>query len=253
MSAVIFEKHDHIAVITLNRPQALNAFNIELREGLAQAQAQFAEDDDLWVAIYTGSGRAFSAGADLKEQSERLAKGLPPLATVEGEGQAKQHWKPTIAAINGLAYGRGVSMALDCDIRIASTNAVLAITEARWNLMPMPLPRLAKLIPPSVAYWMALTAAELSAQEAYSYGLVVQLARPEELMDKAMRTAERICANGPLAVRETKRFFYATQSASLDVAQVLASELQNKLRQTEDAVEGPRAFAEKRTPRWVMR
>jgi len=158
MSAVTIERHGHIAVITLNRPEQRNAFNYELQDKLANAQIEFAEDDDLWVAIFTGNGKAFSAGADLKEQSARLANGLPPLVTVESEERVRQHWKPTIAAINGPAYGRDLSLTLDCDIRIASTNATLGITEAKWNLMPMPLPRLARLIPPGVAYWMALTA-----------------------------------------------------------------------------------------------
>ena len=252
MSAVTIERHGHIAVITLNRPEQRNAFNYELRDELANAQIEFAGDDDLWVAIFTGNGTAFSAGADLKEQSARLAEGLPPLVTVESEDRVPQHWKPTIAAINGPAYGRGLSLTLDCDIRIASTNATLGITEAKWNLMPMPLPRLARLIPPGVAYWMALTATSISAEEAYNHGLVVQLTTPEELMVKAMATAEQICGNGPLAVREVKRLFYSTQSASLEAAQALCNEMYAELRKTEDATEGPRAFAERRKPRWKL-
>src|SRR5207248_11356746 len=102
-------------------------------------------------------------------------------------------------------------------------------------------------------YWMALTATEISAQEAYTHGLVVQLTAPDELMATAIRTAEQICRNGPLAVRETKRFFRTTQSATFEEQQALSWEMYTALRKTEDAVEGPRAFAEHRMPQWKFR
>ncbi|MCY4058325.1 MAG: enoyl-CoA hydratase-related protein, partial [Gammaproteobacteria bacterium] len=144
MPYVIYEKRDHVAIITLNRPERMNALGNELSAELRQAEAEFAADDDAWIGIYTGAGdRAFCAGRDLKEAAEQEARpaasgGTPrvPPPITRFERIAPDHGKPTIAAINGAAYGGGLEKALTCDIRICSDNAHMALAEVKVGLCP---------------------------------------------------------------------------------------------------------------------
>lgn len=253
MSYVVYEKKDHIAYITLNRPERLNALGTELVQHFWEADTSFAEDDDAWVAIYTGAGdRAFCAGLDLKEAAERGLQGQMMLPS-QFRPFIEQR-KPTIAAVNGVAYGGGVEIALRCDMRICSENARFALAEVKRGLCPPTgsfyLPR---LIGMSNAMWWLLSGEPIDAQEAYRIGLVTRVVPFAELLPSATRMAEVICENGPLAVRATKQLVRLGLEVSMEYGYRLGLGLMDSVWGSEDAMEGARAFAEKRKPVWKMR
>ena len=213
MAYVTYEKRDHVAIITLNRPERMNALGRALSAELREAEAEFIGDDDVWIGIYTGAGdRAFCAGRDLKEAAEEEAgaKTSPSAATTDPisrfERIAADHGKPTIAAINGAAYGGGLEKALTCDIRICSENARMALAEVKVGLCPpggsFNLPRLVGL---SNSMWLLLSGEPVGAEEALRMGLVTRVAPYPELLDTAVEMAETIAANAPLAVRATRK------------------------------------------------
>ena len=261
MPYVIYEKRDHVAIITLNRPERMNALGSELGAELRQAEAEFAADDDAWIGIYTGAGdRAFCAGRDLKEAAEQEARpaasetrGVPPPIT-RFERIAPDHGKPTIAAINGAAYGGGLEKALTCDIRICSDNAHMALAEVKVGLCPpggsFNLPRLVGL---SNSMWLLLSGEPVRAEEALRMGLVTRVVPLPDLLDTAVEMAETIALNAPLAVRATRKLAHLGLEVPLDYAQRMGAMLIESVWSSEDAVEGARAFAEKRPPEWRMR
>ncbi len=254
---ILYEKRDHIAFITLNRPQVLNALNDKLRQELAGAFDDARRDDGVRVVILTGSGdRAFSAGLDLKEFSaaqtapverrESRLRRVDPMESCE---------KPIIGAINGLAYGGGTEMALRCDVRIASERATFALAEVRRGLIPGSggTQRLPRAIPRAVAMEMILTGDAIDAQEAFRVGLVSRVVPHEQLMAEAEKVARAICARAPVAVRFAKEAVSKGLDMTLEQGLRLEGDLSTLLGTTEDAREGPRAFAEKREPVWQGR
>lgn len=253
MAYVTYEKKDHIAYITLNRPDRLNALGTELRQQLGEAEMNFAQDQDAWVAIYTGTGeRAFCAGLDLKEAVERSQEGrmiLPSKAPPPVEFA-----KPTIAAINGLAYGGGFELAQRCDMRVCSENAMFAMAEVKRGLTPVTgLFILPRLIGQSNAMWLLLSGEPIDAQEAYRIGLVTRVVPLAELLPTATRMAEIICENSPLAVRAIKHLVKFGAEVPMEYARRLGSSLIDSAWGSEDAKEGAAAFAEKRKPVWEIR
>lgn len=250
MPYVIYEKKERIAYITLNRPERLNALGAELGAELRTAEADFAQDNDLWVAIYTGTGRAFCAGMDLKERAERGQQ----TSTVQAPGiswgrTVTENWKPTIAAINGIAYGGGLERALNNDIRICSENATFALAEIKRGLTPVTgLLNLPNLIGLSDAMWMLLSGEPIDAQEALRIGLVSRVVPAEELIPTATRMAESISENSPLGLRTIKQVVKWGAELPRDNAQRLAQALIDRVWSSEDAREGAAAFAEKRKP-----
>lgn len=254
MTYITYEKKDHTAYITFNRPERLNALGTELGQQLREAQTRFAEDDDAWVAIFTGAGdRAFCAGRDLKEVAEHGSEGGTPAVPSQFRPPAEQR-KITIAAVNGVAYGGGFELALGCDVRICSENATFALAEVRVGLCPPTgsfiLPR---LIGMSNAMWWLLSGEPIDAQEAYRMGLVTKVVPLAELMPTATRMAEIICGNAPLAVRATKQLVRLGMEVPMDYGYRLGLGLIDSVWGSEDAMEGARAFAEKRNPVWKMR
>lgn len=253
MSYVVYEKRDHIAYITLNRPERLNALGTELVQQLQEADTSFAEDDDAWVAIYTGAGdRAFCAGLDLKEAAERGSQGLMILPS-QFRPPIEQR-KPSIAAVNGVAYGGGFEIAMRCDVRICSENAVFALAEVKRGLCPptgsFNLPR---LIGMSNAMWWLLSGEPIDAQEAHRIGLVTRVVPLAELLPAATGMAETICENGPLAVRATKQLVRLGLEVPMEYGYRLGLGLMDSVWGSEDAMEAARAFVEKRKPMWRMR
>jgi enoyl-CoA hydratase/carnithine racemase len=243
-----YQKKDKIALLTLNRPQALNAFNRELLKEFSRTLIDFRDDDDVWVLIITGVGdKAFSAGFDLKEE---VPSKFPPMIT-----RGLQIYKPIIAAINGVALGGGLEIALACDLRIASENARLGVPETRWGLMPGwgGTQRLPRLISPTKAAEMLFMAKVVDAKEACEIGLVNEVVSSSELMSTAMDWAAKICQLGPLAVRAAKKAVWEGLSLSLDDGLRLEEELFGLLHKTDDAKEGPKAFVEKREPEFKGR
>lgn len=254
---VLYEKQDHIAVITLNRPAALNAINRQLRRELAEVILQFDGDDDAYVAILTGAGRAFCAGRDLKERAADNAQGRQARASdsmaPDRPYMWPQTWKPLIAAINGFALAGGWSIAQMCDLRVAAQTAQLGISETKWSLLPPFGAILPRMVPLSAVLELVMTAQPISAQRAYDIGFVNKVVPADDLMAEALTLAHQIAENAPLAVRYFKELAYRGLNMSTQDISALAYHMYDQLLQTEDSKEGPKAFAEKRKPQWKAR
>jgi enoyl-CoA hydratase/carnithine racemase len=245
MAVVDYKKEGRLAIITINRPEARNALNGEVRLGINEAYIDFRDDPNLWVAIVTGAGdKAFSAGADIKE----FRPG--PIQGRAAPVKADQIWKPFIAAINGFALGGGLELAMECDIRIAAEHARLGQPEINIGFMPGAggTQRLPRFVPRAIAAEILLTGQPITAQEAYRIGLVSRVVPLAELMPTAKQIAETICKAGPMGVRATKEAMVRGYDVPLEEGLKLERELANRVRGTEDFMEGARAFAEKRPP-----
>jgi enoyl-CoA hydratase/carnithine racemase len=256
---VIYEKRDHIAYITLNRPEVLNALHAPAHVELSEIWDDFDADPQAWVAIFTGAGeRAFSAGNDLKATAAadrgQAAAGprRQPKGGFGGITTRYDLWKPVICAVNGWAMGGGCEMALACDIIIAAEHAQFGLPEPRVGLVAGAggVHRLPRQIPLKVAMGMMLTGKPISARRAYEIGLVNEVVPLPELIPTAERWAREIMECAPLAVRGTKEA--ATRGLELPLETAIARPYANvqALMASEDRIEGPRAFAEKRPPQW---
>lgn len=248
-AVLIYEAKDGLAWLTMNRPQARNALNQELRTALWDAFRRFAADGDARVAILRGAGPVFCAGGDLKEMAETGMTVLDPDYMPDLQRTLRID-KPVIAAVQGGAFGGGFWLAQMVDLCVATPEAQFGITEARWGRgapWAAPLPW---LIPPRVALELLLVARPIAATRAYELGLVNQLAPAEQLDRIAGEMAATIAANAPLSVAAGRRMVYATAGARPDEALARADEFFAAAYQSEDAQEGPRAFREGRAPRW---
>ena len=252
--AVSYElREGGVAWLTINRPEARNAINTAVAEGLWAGIRRFDADGGAKVLVLTGAGEeAFCAGADLKELAARGVR-VPPRDLAPMLGDNVEVAKPVIAAVNGAAYGGGFALAQMCDLVVASETARFAITEARWGRgCPWAAP-LAWLIPPRVALELALTATPISARRAYEVGLVNEVVPPAALKERAQALAATIAANAPLSVRAAKAMVYATAGRALRDALDEGWRRFEPVYLSEDALEGPRAFLERRPPRWQGR
>lgn len=250
--SIIYEKKDKIALITINRPEAMNALNVEAMEELEEVWLDFRDDDNIWVAIITGAGdKAFCAGADLKELIPEITEGRYEL-TPDMPAFLKniEIFKPIIAAVNGYCLAGGTEMLQGTDIRIAAEHATFSLAEPRWGLFPAAgsTVRLPRQIPYCRAMEMLLTGRAITAQEALQWGLINQVVPLSELMPTAIRIAEKICENGPLAVRAIKESAVRCREIPRDYAYILETYYARRVYASRDAREGPRAFAEKRKP-----
>jgi len=248
---VLYEESDKIATITIDRPQALNSFDPQTVKEFSEALISFRDSPDAWVGIITGSGKkAFSAGADLKALIPVMGEKtfvMPPMIM-----RGLEIWKPLIAAINGMALGGGLEIAMACDIRIAAENATFGQPEVRWGLMPGwgGTQRLPRFIPRAKAAELLLMGNTIDANEAYRIGLVNKVVPFDELMPTAREWAAKICENGPLAVRAAKEAMIRGLNMSLEDGLYLEKYLFDYLTGTEDFKEGVSAFAEKRKPQY---
>jgi enoyl-CoA hydratase/carnithine racemase len=249
---VLTERRGRVVYMTLNRPEVLNAINPALRAELTEAVRQFRDDPDLWVAILTGAGdRAFCVGWDLKwhaanpEASRALGPSPSPLADC---------WKPVIAAVNGYALGGGLELALDCDIIVATEEARFGVPEPRRGQMTdTGAQRLPRILPLRVAMGLLLTGKLVGAAEAHRVGLINEVAPRGQLMAAADRWAAEVLECSPLAVQATKQAALQELVTLIQAGRSRDYSLQGRLRQSDDFVEGPRAFAEKRKPVWTGR
>jgi enoyl-CoA hydratase len=256
MAIVEYEQRGHVAVLTINRPEARNAVNGEVASGVEAAIDRMEDDPDTWVGVLTGAGTVFSAGADLKAISTGQAAGL----STERGGFAgiarRERTKPVIAAVDGPALAGGCEIVLACDLVVASTNAKFGVPEVKRSLVAAGggLFRLPKLLPPRIAMELVLTGDPIDAERAYALGFVNEVVAAGQAVDAAVALAERICVNAPLAVRESRKVVL-TALGTDDEEQLwkLSNAAFAKVAGSEDFAEGPRAFIEKRAPEWKGR
>jgi len=248
-----YQKEGKIAIFTINRPEALNAMNVQAARELHEALVDFRDDPELWVGIITGAGdRAFCVGADIKDMLPFMKEHLQntPWAMPDTHMRGLDLWKPLIAAINGMALGGGLEIVLACDLRIASEKARFGQPEVTLGLIPGwgGTQRLPRMVPWCKAAELLLTGRPIDAQEAYRIGLVNIVVPPEAVMPTAREWAEAICQAGPLAVRAAKEAMIRGSSLTLEDGLSLESALEAYLMSTEDYTEGTTAFGEKRKP-----
>lgn len=252
---VEFEVKGRVGIITINRPEARNAVNGEVAAGIEAAIDRIEEDDEIWVGVITGEGTVFCAGADLKA----IATGQAAALQTERGGFAgiarRQREKPMIAAVDGPALAGGCEIVLSCDLVVASTNAAFGIPEVKRSLIAAAggLFRLPRALPRAVAMELALTGDPIDAERALALGLVNQLVGPGEAVGGALALAERICANAPLAVRESRKVVLAAATEDDDTLWQITNAGFATVASSEDFAEGPRAFIEKRAPQWKGR
>jgi len=255
MEFVRYEKRDHIAFITMNRPDVMNSLHPPAHEELDGCWNDLAADDDIRVAVITGAGeRAFSAGNDLKWTAQH---GIPkmPRSGFAGITSRFDLWKPVIAAVNGFALGGGLEIALACDVIVAAEHATLGLPEPRVGLLAAAggVHRLPRHLPLKIAMGMMLTAKPLTAAEAHRVGLVNEVVPAKDLMASAERWAKTIAECSPLSIQATKQAALEGLGTPLREAMFAKYDAIERLWTSEDVREGPRAFAEKRAPVWKGR
>lgn len=265
--ALLVERDGHVVTVTMNRPEARNALNPEMICRLADAWDMIDDDDEVRVAILTGSQGHFCAGADLDKLVSRSLKGLPPENEWEerirdnyqvifrGLLRTRRTVKPLIAAIEGSCIAGGVEILQATDIRVAAEGAKLGVSEVRWGLFPQggSTTRLPRQIPFTRAMEVLLTGDHYSAREALEMGLIGRVVPDGEALAKAREIAARIAENGPVAVRNIKRAVLEVEGMTEEDAREVEMRLGMEVFSTEDAKEGPRAFKEKRKPEFKGR
>lgn len=251
---ILTSQSGRVLTITINRPERLNAIDHETALLLSSVLTDAENDASVSAIVITGAGEmAFCTGQDLKS----LAAGEKSALISGGwAGMTERVFiKPLIAAVNGLAIGGGMEIALSCDIVIASENASFALAEVKRGLFPVGggIIRLAKALPKSAAMKIILTGSAISAQEARQIGLVSSLEKPEQLLSSAVELAGTISENAPLSVRYAKQLYYAALDLPQHEAFILGDSIKTIIANSEDAKEGPTAFSEKRRPEWKGR
>jgi E-phenylitaconyl-CoA hydratase len=246
-----FEKKDKIAYITINRPEAMNSLDLDMLKQLNQVLSEYRDDDNLRAAIITGTGKAFCAGGDLKTivpliNESRGKFYRVPVSMFRGVEMTK----PLIAAVNGLAMGGGLELALACDLRVASEKATFCTPEVGIGGLPGwgGVTRLSRVIPQCKASEMLLLGLPLDAQEAYRIGLINKVVPPEQLMPAAEQWAKRLCDVAPLAAKAIKDLTMRAASLPIEEGLKLEEMYLTQLIGSEDNQEGLKAIAEKRKP-----
>jgi enoyl-CoA hydratase len=243
---VLTEARDAVLVVELNRPEARNAIDNDVAEGLVEAMTRLDTDPELRVGVLAGRGSGFCSGMDLKAFAKTgVPKGLDQFLW---EGARK----PLVCAIERFALAGGLELALTCDVLVAASDARLGIPETKVGLFAAGggLLRLPRRLPYGVAMEVALTGDSISAEEAHAHGLVSRVTEPGRALEVALELAQRIAANAPLALMATKRLIRETQGRTEAEFVELQKPLFKEVFRSNDAKEGPRAFAEKRAPNW---
>jgi enoyl-CoA hydratase len=251
----LVERRGHVLIVTMNRPAARNALSGPMMELMRQAWDTVDGDPGIRVCVLTGAGGAFCAGADLKAMTsshpgDRFQGGDLDVSVIEPLLKGRRLSKPLIAAVEGPAVAGGTEILQACDIRVAGASARFGVSEARWGLFPLggSAVRLTRQIPYTVAADLLLTGRHITADEALSIGLIGHVVPDGQALGKALEIAEAIAANGPLAVRAILRVIRETEGMAENEAFALEAKVGMAVFASEDAKEGPRAFAEKRRP-----
>jgi enoyl-CoA hydratase/carnithine racemase len=260
-----YEVDGHKATITLNRPDALNALSPHMITELRAAYDETENDDNVWLMIVTATGRAFCTGADVKEipGDGKVVNERPYLSTYEqweapqeGTPPFRTMAKPVVVAINGICCGAGLDWVTTGDIVIASDKATFFDPHVSIGLVAArEMVRLARALPRSVALRMALMGKHerMTVERAYELGLITEIVEHDKLLERAHEIADTVCLNAPLAVRGTRLAIHKTLDLPLHEGEILAETFRERVVRTEDALEGPRAFVEKRKPNWQAR
>jgi E-phenylitaconyl-CoA hydratase len=256
--ALLFDVRDRVAYLTFNRPEAMNAMDPETYKELSDAWVEVRDNPEIWCAVITGAGdRAFTAGADLKKTIPRRPEAWEFWQTQADQilNRGLEVWKPVIAAVNGYCLAGGMTLLFATDIRIAAEHATFGISEVKRGILPGNggTQRAVRQLPYPIAMELLLIGDTLTAQQALQYGLINRVVPKEQLMATAEEYARKLVGNAPLAVRAIKEL--AVRSQYMHIADGLRMEasIQQVLRETDDAKEGPRAFAEKRRASWTGR
>jgi enoyl-CoA hydratase/carnithine racemase len=251
---VRYERDGHVAIITYHRPEVLNAINGQLRQDLNAAWERFQADEDAWVGIVTGSGRAFCVGADLRDGA--ASAGTWPgsfweIPTINSFESGLEVWKPTIAAVNGYCLGYGLTLVAACDFVIAADDAQFGMPEVRLGVPTIVgAIRLPRRIGMQAALELLLTGERIDATRAAEIGLVSRVVPRADLLNEARDLADRLCAGAPLAVRAVKEMAYRGQTLPWIDAVRMGETMRRLVGASEDAAEGRAAMAEGRAPRW---
>jgi len=253
----LIERRGHVLIVTMNRPQARNALSGPMMELMRQAWDTVDGDPEIRVCVLTGAGGAFCAGADLKAMTsshpgDRFQGGDLDVSVIEPLLKGRRLTKPLIAAVEGPAVAGGTEILQACDIRVAGASARFGVSEARWGLFPLggSAVRLPRQIPYTVAADLLLTGRHITAAEALSVGLIGHVVPDGQALEAALEIAAVIAANGPVAVRAILRVIRETEGMAENEAFTLEAKVGMAVFASEDAKEGPRAFAEKRQPRF---
>jgi enoyl-CoA hydratase len=260
----IVEREGHVLIVTMNRPEARNALSGEMLEIMAQAWDQINSDPEIRVAILTGAGGAFCAGADLKAMTRqhpgdsfREGEKRPgfDLAVIKSLLKGFHLKKPLIAAVEGAAIAGGTEILQATDIRVAGESAKFGVSEVRWSLFPLggSSVRLRRQVPYPVAADILLTGRHITAAEAKEFGLIGHVVPDGQALTKAKELAAMVAANGPVAVQAVLRSLRETECMPEDDAMRIEAKIGMEVFMSEDAKEGPRAFAEKRKPQFKGR
>jgi enoyl-CoA hydratase len=251
----LVERRGHVLVVTMNRPEARNALSGEMMEIMREAWDRVDGDAGIRVCVLTGAGGAFCAGADLKAMTqshpgESFQGGGWNLAKIDALLKGRRLTKPLVAAVEGPAIAGGTEILQATDIRVAGESAKFGVSEARWGLFPLggSAVRLPRQIPYTLAADVLLTGRHLSADEAREIGLVGRVVPDGQALGTALEIAEQIAANGPLAVQAMLQTIRDTEGMPENEAFKIEAEIGMRVFMSEDAKEGPRAFAEKRRP-----
>ncbi|WP_306009321.1 enoyl-CoA hydratase-related protein [Bacillus sp. MMSF_3328] len=258
MSSIDLKVENHAAIITLNRPEALNAFNYETLEELQRTVEDIRINPDVRVVIFTGAGdKAFSVGADLKERKTLSQTDVKRNVYKIGEvfSLIESLPQPTIAAINGFAFGGGMELALSCDFRLAAQGTKMGLTETSLAIIPGAggTQRLPRLIGQAKALELILTARRLTSEEALHYGLLTKAVPLDQLLEECLKLAEEMLANGPVALQQAKFAVKQGMNADLQTGLQIERKAYEVTIPTEDRMEALQAFSEKRKPEFKGR
>lgn len=256
---MIYEKKEHIAYLTINRPEARNAMNTQTHLDMRACWMDVKLDPNIWVAVLTGNGPAFCAGRDVKELSrsqaegKRVARNDPssPLYGIRGFPESVDLAKPIIAALNGFAVGGGLHLVMQCDLRVMAEDAWLGDQHTNIGQLGTPLV-MYRAMPRVLAAYLTLCNGRLSARDCLQFGIVNRVVPRDQLMATATELAEMVCRSSPVAVQAAKRLYNLDFKFDPPMME-LQSSLDIMCRESEDGAEGPRAFAEKRRPNWKNR